>query len=64
MDVLTTEQVAATFSQDIPEWQVNANLLWLRNMHSLMAEGGVWGSPGLGTVYQKKGDGWVLLEQL
>ena len=64
MDVLTIEAVAATFSEGIPEWQQNANLNWLRNMHSLMSEGGVWGSPGLGTIYQKKGDGWILLEQV
>ena len=63
-DVLTIEEVAASFSQDIPEWQGNANLNWLRKLHALMSEGGVWGSPNLGTVYQKKGDGWILLEQL
>lgn len=63
-DVLTIEQVAASFSEDIPEWQANANLNWLRNLYSLMKDGGVWGSPGLGTVYQKQGDGWILLEQL
>ena len=63
-DVLTIEEVAASFSEDIPEWQQNANLNWLRNLHSLMKDGGVWGSPNLGSIYQKKGDGWVLLEQV
>lgn len=64
MDVLTIEQVAASFSEDLPEWQVNANLNWLRNLHGLMSDGGVWGSPNLGTVYQKQGDGWILLESI
>ncbi len=63
MDILTIEEVAASFSEDLPEWQVNANLNWLRSLHALMSDGGVWGSPNLGTVYQKKGDGWILLEQ-
>lgn len=63
-DILTIEEVAASFSEDIPEWQQNANLSWLRNLHSLMSDGGVWGSPDLGTIYQKSGDGFVLLEQL
>ena len=61
MGILTIEEVASTFSQDIPEWQVNANLKWLQNLHSLMAEDGIWGSPDLGTIYKKKGNGWILI---
>lgn len=64
MDILTIEDVVDSFSDDLPKYQQEVNLAWLTNMHGLMREGAVWGSPNLGTIYQKKGDGFVLLDQL
>ena len=61
-EVLSIEDVADSFSQDLPDWQRQINLDWLTSLHRLMAEGGIWGSPNLGTVYRKCGDGWVLVE--
>jgi hypothetical protein len=61
-EVLSIEEVADSFSQDLPDWQKQINLAWLTNLHRLMKEGGVWGSPNLGTVYRKSGDGWILVE--
>ena len=59
-DVLSIEEVAASFSDDLPDWQAQANLKWLKGLHSMMREGAVWGSPNLGTIYHKRGDGFVL----
>ncbi len=59
-EVLSIEEVAASFSKDLPDWQAQANLAWLKGLHSMMAEGAVWGSPALGTIYHKRGDGFVL----
>jgi len=58
--VLSIEEVAASFSDDLPAWQAEANLNWLKGLHSMMNEGAVWGSPHLGTIYHKRGDGFVL----
>ena len=60
--MMTIKEVVDTFSADLPDWQYGVNLAWLTNLHSLMAEGGVWASPELGTIYQKKGAGFVLVE--
>ena len=57
---MTLEEVAATFSIDIPDWQKAANLEWLRGIHDGLREGGAWGSPALGTIYRKHGSGFVL----
>ncbi len=61
-DMMSIKEVAESFSEHLPACQQEANLAWLTNLHGLMSEGGIWGSPNLGTVYQKRGDGWVLLE--
>jgi hypothetical protein len=61
--VMTIEAVAETFSEGIPEWQKQANLNWLRMVHATLKDGGVWGSPALGTVYTKRGDGFILKEK-
>lgn len=61
-EVLSIQEVADSFSQDLPDWQKQINLDWLTSLHRLMSEGGIWGSPNLGTVYRKCGDGWVLVE--
>jgi len=57
--LMSIEQVAGTFSDDLPDWQYQINLAWLRSLHSLMANGGVWASPALGTIYRKRGDGFI-----
>lgn len=63
-EVLSIQEVADSFSEGLPEWQRKINLEWLTRLTSLMSEGGIWGSPNLGTVYRKCGDGWVLVEDL
>lgn len=63
-EVLSIQEVADSFSEDLPDWQCKINLDWLTSLHHLMSEGGIWGSPNLGTVYRKSGDGWVLMEDL
>jgi len=61
-EVLSIKDVRDSFSENLPEWQREINLHWLTSLHNHMAEGGIWGSPNLGTVYRKCGDGWVLVE--
>jgi len=63
-EVLSIQEVADSFSEDLPAWQRQVNLEWLTSLHGLMSEGGIWGSPNLGTVYRKNGAGWVLMEDL
>lgn len=63
-EVLSIQEVADSFSEDLPDWQKATNLKWLAGLHDMMAEGGIWGSPNLGTIYAKKGDGWILMEDL
>lgn len=58
-ETISLEDVAASFSVDLPEWQKAVNLNWLRGIHAVLREGGTWGSPNLGTVYTKQGDGFV-----
>lgn len=59
-DVMTIEEVTKTFSSDLPDWQQESNLVWLRRVHELLKEGGVWTSPTLGVIYSRKGDGFIL----
>ena len=63
-EVLSIKDVADSFSEGLPNWQRETNLSWLKNLHAKLIEGGMWGSPNLGTIYQKRGDGWVLMEDL
>lgn len=63
-EVLSIQEVADSFSEGLPDWQRKINLDWLTSLTSLMSEGGIWGSPNLGTVYRKSGDGWVKVEEL
>jgi hypothetical protein len=63
-EVLSIKEVADSFSEGLPDWQRKINLDWLTSLTSLMSEGGIWGSPNLGKVYRKSGDGWVLMEDL
>jgi radical SAM superfamily enzyme len=58
-EVLSIEEVVGSFSEDLPDWQKATNLKWLTGLHSMMAEGAVWISPGLGTIYHKRGEGFV-----
>jgi len=59
---MSIKDVANSFSENLPVHQQQVNLAWLTNLHGLMSDGGIWGSPNLGTVYQKRGEGFVLLE--
>ena len=59
---MTIEETAETFSGGLPEWQKQANLDWLRGIHATLKDGGVWGSPELGTIYMKRGDGFIKME--
>ena len=52
---LTVEELADEISKGLPDWQREINLAWLWNLHDTLQEDGVWGSPGLGRVFQKKG---------
>jgi len=61
-EVLSLEDVRDSFSKDLPEWQRQINLQWLGSLHNHLAEGGIWASPNLGTVYRKSGSGFVLVE--
>lgn len=57
--IMTIEEVAETFSEELPEWQKQANLDWLRKVHASLKDGGVWVSPELGTIYTKQGNGFI-----
>jgi hypothetical protein len=61
-NVMTIEETAETFSKEIPEWQKQANLDWLRGIHAMLKDDGVWASPELGTIYMKRGDGFIKME--
>lgn len=62
-EVLSIQEVAASFSEGIPDWQKDANLKWLKSVHGVLKEGGVWGSSDLGTTYQRHGDGFILINE-
>jgi len=58
-EVLSIEELAATFSSGLPEWQRQVNETWLRSLHTKLEEDGVWISDVLGTTYRRSGDGFV-----
>lgn len=59
----TIEEVAREISEGLPEYQYQANLDWLINLHARLKPDGIWMSPVLGTVYQKTSDGFIKLLQ-
>ena len=59
---MTIEETVETFSRGIPEWQKQINLNWLRGIHALLKDDGVWASPELGTIYIKRSDGFIKME--
>ena len=59
-EVLTLEEVNALISINLPDWQKEANMTWLRGVHARLNEGGVWVSPLLQVMYSRHGDGFVL----
>ena len=58
---MSIEVVAASFSEGLNNVETEANLNWLRGIHTMLKEGGMWGAPNIGTVYQKSGDGFLLV---
>ena len=58
-NVMTIEAIVETFSKRLPKWKKKANIDWLRTVHASLNDGGVWVSPALGTVYTKRGDGFI-----
>ena len=61
-NVMTIEETVETFSKGIPEWQKQINLDWLRGVHARLKDGGVWVSSELGTIYMKRSDGFIKME--
>ena len=59
-EVLTLEEVGAVISAGLSDYQKETNLTWLRGIHASLNEGCIWSSPALGTVYSRRGDGFVL----
>lgn len=57
--VWSLEKVADHISEGIPRWQRDANLRWLRHIHALLKEDGVWGHPNHLAIWKKRGDGFV-----
>jgi len=58
-EVLSIEEVVATYSGGLPSWQRAVNETHLRMVHAMLEEDGVWISDALGTVYRRSGDGFV-----
>lgn len=59
--ILTLEELADKISVGLPDWQRDANLQFLRSLHTSLKEDGVWMSPALGSIYTKAGDGFKLV---
>ena len=58
MTVKSIEETAKSFADDLEPWQMAVNEAWLRQVHSVLQEGGIWGSPELERVFVKQGDGF------
>ena len=59
--VFTLPMLADYISIGLPTYQRNANLAYLRNLHRILKEKGIWASPLLGEIYEKRGEGFVLI---
>ena len=57
--IITIGELADEISKGLPSWQRNGNEVWLRNVHSMLKEGGVWGFPKQGRVFKRAGSGFV-----
>jgi hypothetical protein len=57
--VLSIREVVATYSDGLPDWQRAVNTEHLYAVHAMLHEGGVWIAPEMGTVYERRGDGFV-----
>lgn len=63
--MITTEELGEIineFGMVTDEGQRAANVAFVRDLHSQLKEGGVWGWPEACRVYQKVGEGWELIE--
>ncbi len=57
---MTLDETADLISVDLPGWQRDQNLLFLRGVHRTLRDGGVWASPLLGMVFHKTAQGFEL----
>lgn len=55
-------EIINEFGEVTDEVQRAANVAFIKNLHSLMNEGGVWGWPAACRVYKKVGEGFELVE--
>ena len=59
--IYTLDEVIDTFSEGLPDWQWAANKVFVQNLHTMLKEGGHWGHPNRMQIWEKHGDGFVLL---
>jgi hypothetical protein len=55
---MTLEEIADEISEDLPAWQREINFAWLKQVHTTLNEGGVWGFPEQERIFVKKGEGF------
>jgi hypothetical protein len=55
---MTLDEVADRISQGLPDWQRDANLEWLREIHATLKTGGTWMYPNEGSIWEKTEEGF------
>lgn len=58
---MTLDEVLDFISQDLAPWQRDANMAFLRRVHTALHEGGVWVYPERMLVFTKTADGFDLM---
>ena len=57
---MTLDETADFISPELPKWQRDANLAFLKQVHESLNDGGIWASPALEMIFEKTEDGFKL----
>ena len=58
----STDELCSYLWPGLPRKQLLANKVWLRQMHSMIKDGGLWTYPHMGLIFEKRGKGFALKE--
>jgi hypothetical protein len=59
-----TDKLVETLFGDLPKYQLETNRKWLKNIHSMLNDGGTWMCPDTKLIFKKIGDEWAFVSCL
>ena len=59
-----TDKLAELLFGDLPKYELETNRKWLKNIHSMLNDGGNWMYPNTKLMFKKFGNEWAFVSDL